>query len=466
MSRNPETQALGDRIFRGTLAATVAASALLHLYIEYTPEHEGHGPRVEIGDLNPFAEKVKTSRIISREPAGEPYVQSTTIDGSEPTADETEQITRITDVKSPYAREFAEDAVAREFSQEDAEAMLKTAITLKTHGWDSVSIEVQGLSSAEDDSTDGSAGLQTPSTKNIELADTRRDAVIDTIEKTKAANKLEDIAVVAVPGREGFLKDNQVHIIQGLADQFGYANAEALVKAYNDDRNQLPPTVAALFDILLDSQRGTIQTIVATRTIEGEPGSKPTEEEVCIVAIKTVTEHRTEVESFEATVPYALPIVIGGVTFGTIAAGGFLFMRNISEIRRNASTAGSRAGVGGGTGSGAGGVDGEPDDSEGDDEPLPADQAGPEPIEESEEPVEEPTEKPEKKKRRFLPWILAPIVLVGAGVVIKSCDDGPADKPHAPAAKPTDPCEGLPRKEVVVSNRDIYHYGGITKPAK
>lgn len=161
------------------------------------------------------------------------------------------------------------------------------------------SIQVTGLASAEDEAAN--QGLQTPSEQNQQLAQQRADiaegAVVSAFDQR--GKSVEDI--MTVQAEEHQWSDEQLAAAEQLATEAGFANAGAMVEAYNDDPDSATDQVKDFLSPLLDVNRGATVTMNfespvaqdAPASAEAGPEVVPNEES----EVETITTESTEVIS-------------------------------------------------------------------------------------------------------------------------------------------------------------------------
>ncbi len=424
---------------RNLLVAGGVLTATLHGGIEALTNY-GHGPRVEASDFNPFVDETVKTTNAGTVPAGEPYVE--VVPGTEHRDQSPKDLHRqeLNLTGGAYARHFDEDPMAGVLEQQSIDSFVETVNGYMADGWD-VAIHVRGLASAEDASLDGLAGVQTPSNDNQRLANTRRDAFVGALVEAG----IQESSVVLEDGAEGQLTNSQLGVIRAFATQFGYQSVDALIQAYNDNPNAMPPVVNATLDTWLDDERGVSAVMVATRQVAGTGYDQPTEREVCILPVLQVIRKDVTRESWKLTVPYGVAVGLGAMalsTVATIVSGVGMMARDIRGYR-GASGSGDAGGAGG----------------NGAQKNLPKIIEDNDPAETTTTPPNEPEpDDPEKKGCIGLPWgkiALIPFLIAGATLAIRSCDNNTPPTPHSGTEKPADPCAGLERRKKVVGVKTI-----------
>lgn len=278
-----------------SLAATLAATGALHHSINEA--EEGHGPRITV------AEHTVDSHVdVSTEPIGPGTVDTITVD--DPGNPEEKTSYEIVYPAAEYARLFDEDPAVLEVDTGASNEIKNTIDQLISDGWD-VNISIQGNASAEDDTHDGQAGIQTPSQSNIDLANARRDALLDHLNTSGAIP--EGVEINLLEGNEADTSARDAAVIIGVAEQFGYDSPEAMIKLWNDGE-EVPPLVAETLNSFLGKNRNVMVTISGERV---RPGStEEVEQVVCVVPVKEVTTITDEKEPWKVTIPWIIPIII------------------------------------------------------------------------------------------------------------------------------------------------------------
>lgn len=429
---NPERE---PDVFRKALIVGGLLTVAFHGGIEAFTDH-GHGPRFEVGALNPWVPETTEVHNRGTERVGDPYRDKITVTNTVPG----KNLTDLTEEKhftdGAYARKFDADPHATELEASSIAEFVATVHELSANGWD-VSVYVRGLASAEDASVDATGGLQTPSQDNQRLADFRRDTFVDAV----VAGGLDKSHIVLESGEEDSFSDTQMEALQALSQQFGYESVYSMVDAYNLNSESVPPSVSATLSDWLDSKRGVTAIIKATRAVGELGATTQSEKEVCIIPVLRVVEESTVTESWKVTLPYALALPLAGMALVT-GAGMLEFTRDMRNIKQSIKQRMASATGAGGDGSDDGDVPPEP-------------QVEPELSEEPEAiktPPSEPT-RPEKEKRkhRKWPWLLPPIIIASV-FMIHSCDD---DNPQVAHREAQDVCEGLESIPKVVGTKTV-----------
>ncbi len=418
-----------NHTLRNVVIAGGLLTAALHGYIEGATDH-GHGPRFEAATLNPWAPTDTQVTDLGTQRVGDPYLDTVSDEDTEigtPIQEDREEI-KLTG--AAYARLFDADPMADELEEQSIDSFVSLIREYEADGW-TVSVNVQGLASAEDATNDGVGGVQTPSEDNGRLADYRRDVFVDTL----VAAGVDESTITLEKGDEGELTESQLDALQSLSNQFGYQSTEALIEAYNDNPDAVPPAVATTLDSWLDEHRGVTAVMVASRARPGEDIALSTEREVCVVPVVDVTRKDITTGSWKVTIPYGVLLPVVGLPLASAAltiVGARAFMRDMRAYRAR--------------GAGGGGADGANSGPT-----APPDPVEPDTPAASQTPPETPQDKPEKKRK--WPWLLPPIIIVGAGLLLQTCDDSAPKR--RPEVVSEDPCRGLEPVERVVGTRTI-----------
>ncbi len=284
---------------RASLAATILVSAGA-TYLA----HEHADPEVDVPyDFD--IETVHDRTTTEEKPAGKPYVGS--LELHTPGLPEVNTSVELRYPAGEYARNFADDPNAEVVDTPAAEEIGNIVSGLLDEGW-TVRLEVFGKASAEDESIAPHGGTTTPSQKNIDLADERRDSFINHLEETQAIP--EGVEIVPLRGREGNLTADQYLTLVGYTEHFGYQNVKEMIDGWNNDPESMPPIVDRTLQSWLGADRSVSVEIIAQREVPGSEAGTQTEELICVVPVKTVTtnyEHE-EVKWDDVTIP--MPIVV------------------------------------------------------------------------------------------------------------------------------------------------------------
>ncbi len=296
---------------RASLALTLAATALLHIYVENRPaDSQAHGWRV-------FVENTYKEGNIDHgaPPIGPGHPGTIEVTRPVPGEIETKQFDTYHIAVTPYARGFDNDP-AVEIVDEDAVGTLESlASQLKADGWGNITFKVQGVASAEDATRDGIAGVTTRSDDNTRTANARGAALYQHL---KDDANLPDVTIEQLPGVEGELSEPQVELLKSYAEQFGYqprgdmSGVEVMIDQWNLDPQSVPPEVDADLQLLLGNlNRGDLVMVYASRQVPGQETTKTESELVCIVPVQRVeTHYEVPGRPWKATIPWFIPIPV------------------------------------------------------------------------------------------------------------------------------------------------------------
>lgn len=454
-------------------ALSLVATAALHTYIELETTH-AHGFRVEVGTLNPWAHQSTHTLDLGTVDHGDPYIQTNPVHTEVSGEATTEHEHREMFVHGEYSRQFSLDPNAGKFDEQTLQQTAKTITTLEQEGWN-VSVLVQGQASAEDQNDADNDGLQTPSGHNVNLASHRGRVATDAL----VAEGVDQRNITQKEGHEDSWSDEQMTVLEGLREQFGYSTVLDMIEAHHLKPETVPEQVTEVLTNWIDNKQGTVIIIDASRQIPGKGTHKTTTERVCFVPVLKVQKVITNTDPNKATIPYGLLLMLGIPSLTGLGLAGAdwsrrerahrQYNRELAARRSAASmTLGEVLGNGGGGAGGNSGPEAEPEA-----EPVPIEETPePEAVDpETVEPVEEETiiDPPKetekaKKHRRLWPLILPPIVALGTVLALKSCDPDPKPVAPTPITIPADPCEGLPPQETVVGTKTITVKDGYTRP--
>lgn len=431
-----------NHFWRNTALASTLAITALHGGIEAYTDH-GHGPRVEIGDMIPWAPEEIKILDGGTEVVGAPYRDKVKVADVVP-GESTEELKEERSLTgATYARRFDKDPRAGELEPQPIADLVTLVQSLQIEGWN-VNIHVQGLASAEDDATDASAGLQTPSEDNQNLANFRRNTFVEAL----TAEGIDPSMIVQEPGLEDTFSDSQMETLEVLAKQFGYESALTLVDAYNMTPDRVPPSVSDTLSQWLDTKRGVTAVVKATREVAGQSEETSTEKEVCFIPVIKVIQEEKTTGSWKITVPYAVVAPFAGMLLVTVA-GMVTMVQDIRQFSRQRSVRSGGVDKSGGsriTGDGG---------SEGSASVPSTDSCVSKPSVELTPPG---GTDPEKKKRRKWPWLIPPIIIAGAFAVRACHDEGVSTPP--PRLTAEDICRDLKPTPKIVGTRTIITKNG------
>ena len=280
-----------------SLAATIAATGGLHTYLN---EHEeGHGPRVAVDYDLEEVERDSTTEPVG---PGSPETATTQLPGDI-------LIESSVDIVVPagqYARLFDEDPAAAEVDIDTADEISQAITGLQQNGF-TVRVSLRGNASAEDNTTDGMAGITAQSEKNVSLANKRRDSLLEYLQAKNAIP--DDVEIELMEGSEQQATSQDIAVVTGLAEQFGYQSPEAMIRAWNDNPDSIPPLAAEALSSFLGDSRNVMVQIFGEKQIDGEP--ETVESVVCVVPVEEITTITSEPsEPFRVTIPWIVPIII------------------------------------------------------------------------------------------------------------------------------------------------------------
>lgn len=297
---NPQKQHASLELLRKpTIVATLVASAAATAW-----GHNNYDPTVDGVPYWYDTSTVVDDQARTAESAGKPHVE--TIETPTPGDPTTRTAVELHYPDGAYAENFADDPDAEVVDTPAVEEISNIVDRMRAEGWN-VHLEVFGQASAEDESNAPDGGTTTPSDLNIELADARRDALLENIDETGALPA--DVQVIALPGREGNLNAEQYVTLLGFTEQFGYDSVKDMVDAWNQEQG-VPPSVDAVLEAWLGQDRSVSVTIIGERQVPGDQDEEVIEEMVCVLPVKiveTTTQHE-ETEPRTTTIP--LPILI------------------------------------------------------------------------------------------------------------------------------------------------------------
>ncbi len=162
------------------------------------------------------------------------------------------------EINMEWARLFKEDPNAETISSpSDIQDVVNRVNELESQGYEILGIDLQGTASMEDDTPDTHPNLNNPgfgieSPKNVELANTRAEAVREILEPTLLPELDNPIDISIVNGEE---IDDPVLAEQiiNYAAENGY-DLVTLVKTYNRSPQDLPPEAVKILDGLRDDR--------------------------------------------------------------------------------------------------------------------------------------------------------------------------------------------------------------------
>lgn len=220
---------------------------------------------------------------------------------------------RVTDLVPPqkYARNFSASPEAGEFVDPSAlDKIVGQVVEYSKENPTTITVRLNGSASAEDEALDG--GLQTPSRKNLELADTRAKVVAGEVREAldsnpKLAGFLGEIRVTVGAPTEQALTDEQVADISARARESGFSSVEAFVDAWNLGSTEITPANRIFLNNTLARARNVTATI---------NGSLPARQEIieteeCIEEriIDVTTVEKKQDEDLSWPIPGFIPIV-------------------------------------------------------------------------------------------------------------------------------------------------------------
>ncbi|MCA9331333.1 hypothetical protein KC968_00155 [Candidatus Saccharibacteria bacterium] len=252
---------------------------------------------------------------------------TTVVDGRHGSGDTVDSSSRQTQIIADtmterWARQFADDAESgRLIDPGEIDIFASSVKTELDQGWVIDGMSFRGTASAEDDSVNErgvrTAGLQvtTPeaAAKQDELGNERRD--IGTMQLAAALQErgvsVDPAMIDLLPSIEDVLTDDEVIMVDQLAQSFGHVSTTQMIEQWNRDPASVDPAVDIVLTEFLAQERTFQVEVSMSRTSSAEERSVPESEQDTGDDGGTIKEH-SEHEESETSKFRFLPIIIPG----------------------------------------------------------------------------------------------------------------------------------------------------------